>query len=78
MQVFAVIKPNSKHHEGVLEGEGGALVIHTKAPAAEGKANVAAVKLVAEHFGVGVTKVRLIRGHTAKYKVFEVVCEQHK
>lgn len=72
MQIFAIIKPNSKHREGVLEGEGGALVVHTKAPAIENKANSAAAKLIAEHYGVSKASVRLVRGHTSKYKVFEV------
>ena len=72
MQVFAVIKPNAKHREGVLQGEGGALVVYTKAPAVESKANVAAARLIAEHYSVSKTSVQLVRGHTSKYKVFEV------
>ena len=72
MQVYAVIKPNSKHREGVLQGEGGALVVYTKAPAVEGKANQAAARLIAGHYGVGKSMVRLVRGQTSKYKVFEV------
>lgn len=72
MQIFTINKPNSKHREGVLEGEGGALVVYTKAPAVENKANITAMKLIAEHFGVGRSKVRLVRGQTSKYKMFEV------
>lgn len=72
MQVYVIIKPNSKHREGVLEGEGGALVVHTKAPAVENKANIAAARLIAEHFGVSKTSVKLLRGQKSKYKVFEV------
>ena len=45
MQVYVVIKPNSKHREGVIEGEGGALVVYTKESAIEGRANAAAIKL---------------------------------
>ena len=71
-QVFAVIKPNSKHREGVLEGEGGALVVYTKEPAIEGRANTAAINLIAEHFEVSRMSVKLIRGHASKYKVFEI------
>ena len=72
MQVYVVIKPNSKHREGVIEGEGGALVVYTKEPAIEGRANAAAIKLVAEHFEVNRMSVKLIRGHASKYKVFEI------
>ena len=72
MQVYVVIKPNSKHREGVIEGEGGALVVYTKEPAIEGRANAAAIKLIAEHFEARRMSVNLIRGHTSKYKVFEI------
>ena len=72
MQVYVVIKPNSKHREGVIEGEGGALVVYTKESAIEGRANAAAIKLIAEHFDVNRMSVKLIRGHTSKYKVFEI------
>ena len=71
-QVFAVIKPNSRRREGVIEGEGGALVVYTKEPAIEGRANAAAIKLIAEHFEVNRMSVKLIRGHASKYKVFEI------
>lgn len=72
LQVYAVIKPNSKHREGVLEGEGGTVVVHTKAPAVDGKANVAAMGLIAKHYGVSKGQVQLVRGRTSRYKVFEV------
>lgn len=71
-QVFAVIKPNSRHREGVYEAESGGLVVFTKAPAVEGKANEAAARLLAVHFNVSRSQVRLVRGHTSKYKVFEI------
>lgn len=72
MQVYVVIKPNSKHREEVYVGEDGAMVVFTKAPAAEGKANEAAARLLAAHFKVSRGRVRLVRGHTSKYKVFEI------
>lgn len=72
MQVFAIIKPNSKHREGVLQGEDGTMVVYTKAPAVENKANIAAAALIAQHYGVSKSSVTLLRGQTSKYKVFEV------
>lgn len=50
----------------------GSLTIYTKAPAIEGRANLAAVKLLAKHFGVASSKVKLVRGVASKYKVFEI------
>lgn len=71
MQVYAIIKPNSKHDESVLVGEGGTLVVRVKEPDIDGRANKAAIKLIATHFGVPVSRVSLVRGRAAKYKVFE-------
>ena len=72
MQVYVYIKPNSKHREEVVRADDGSLTAFTKAPAIEGRANEAAASLLAEHFGVSKSKVKLVRGHTSKYKLFEV------
>ena len=72
MRISARLKPNSRHREEVVLGDDGSLTIYTKAPAIEGRANLAAVKLLAKHFGVALSKVKLLRGATSKYKVFEV------
>ena len=66
------LKPNSRHREEVVPNDDGSLTIYTKALAIEGRANLAAVKLLAKHFGVALSKVKLVRGATSKYKVFEV------
>ncbi len=66
------LKPNSRHREEVVPNDDGSLTVYTKAPAIEGRANVAAAKLLAKHFGVSSSKVKLVRGATSKYKVFEV------
>jgi uncharacterized protein YggU (UPF0235/DUF167 family) len=47
-------------------------VVKTKAEPVEGKANEAITILLAEHFGVARSQVRLIRGATSKQKVFEI------
>lgn len=72
MKVTATIKPSSRHREGVVEGEDGGLVVYTKAPAVEGRANLAAIELLAKHFNVSKSQVELVRGHTSKHKVFEI------
>jgi len=66
------LKPNSRHREEVVPNDDGSLTIYTKALAIEGRANLAAVKLLAKHFGVAPSKVKLVRGATSKYKVFEI------
>lgn len=72
MKISAKIKPNSRHREGVVANDDGSLVVYTKAPAIEGRANLAAVKLVAKHYGVAPSRVKLVRGATSRNKVFEI------
>ena len=70
MKIPATIKPNSRHREEVVVGSNGVYIIYTKAPAIEGRANAAAIKLLAQYFGVPQSGVRLVRGARAKHKVF--------
>ena len=72
MKISTRLKPNSRHCEEVVANDDGSLTVYTKAPAIEGRANLAAVKLLAKHFGVASSKVKLVRGAASKYKVFEV------
>lgn len=72
MKFSILLKPNSRHCEEVVPNDDGSLTVYTKAPAIEGRANMAAAKLLAKHFGVASSKVKLLRGATSKYKVFEV------
>ena len=72
MKISVHLKPNSRHREEVMVGDDGVLTIYTKAPAIEGRANLAAVKLLAKYFSVAPSKVKLVRGAASKYKVFEV------
>ena len=72
MKFSILLKPNSRHREEVVTNDDGSLTIYTKAPAIEGRANAAAAKLLAKHFGVAPSKVKLVRGATSKYKVFEI------
>ena len=72
MKISVHLKPNSRHREEVVVGDDGVLTVYTKAPAIEGRANLAAVKLLAKHFGVASSKVKLVRGAISKYKVFEI------
>ena len=72
MKISVLLKPNSRHREEVVPNDDGSLTVYTKAPAVEGRANAAAAKLLAKHFGVAPSKVRLVRGAASKYKVFEV------
>ena len=72
MKISVYLKPNSRHREEVVVNDDGSLTVYAKAPAIEGRANVAAMKLLARHFGVAPSNVKLLRGATSKHKVFEV------
>ena len=72
MKISVHIKPNSRHREEIVTNDDGSLTIYTKAPAIEGRANLAAVKLLAKHFGVAPSKIKLVRGAASRYKVFEI------
>ena len=72
MKISVLLKPTSRHREEVVANDDGSLTVYTKAPAIEGRANLAAVKLLAKHFGVALSKVKLLRGAASRYKVFEI------
>ncbi|HEY0900771.1 MAG TPA: DUF167 domain-containing protein [Micavibrio sp.] len=38
----------------------------------DGKANEAMLRLLAKHLGVAVTRLRIVRGHTARLKQIEI------
>ena len=72
MKISVHIKPNSLHREEVVKNDDDTLTVYVKAPAIEGRANAAAIKLLAKHFKVASSKVKLVRGATSKYKIFEI------
>ena len=72
MKISVHIKPNSRHREEVVKNDDDALTVYVKAPAIEGRANAAAIKLLAKHFKVVSSKVKLTHGATSKYKIFEI------
>ncbi|WP_024794099.1 DUF167 domain-containing protein [Tomitella biformata] len=72
MIVSAQIKPNSKKGPLVERQDDGTLVVFVRAPAVEGKANKAAIEVLAKHYGVSKSRVELVSGHTSRHKRFEV------
>jgi len=56
-----------------VEEKDGGLVVFVKAEAKEGKANEAAVKVLADYFGVARSRVRLVSGARSKTKLFEIL-----
>ena len=65
------VSPRAKHNEvtGVSDG---ALLVRTTAPPADGKANKTVVKMLSRYLGVAPSRIRLLRGHRHRDKVFLV------
>jgi uncharacterized protein (TIGR00251 family) len=73
MKIQVKVKPNSKTEE--VNREGDSFIVKVKEPPKEGKANHAVIKLLAEHFGVPQSRVRIFSGFKSKNKVVEVAEE---
>ena len=50
----------------------GTLRVHTTTAPTDGKATADVVKMLAVHYGVPKTSIKLIRGETSRDKVFEI------
>lgn len=72
MLIGAFLKPNSRHRHEVVENADGSYTIYTKAPAIENRANQSAIELLAAHFGVPRSRIKLLRGATSKRKLFDI------
>lgn len=62
--------PNAKKNK-VVESEG-LFKVYVNAPAVDGKANKALIKVLSEYFDVRKSSVRIIRGEKSREKVVEV------
>jgi uncharacterized protein (TIGR00251 family) len=71
MRISIKVKPRSKTEEVV--GEGDSLIVRVKEPPIEGRANRAVVRLLARHFGVPESSVRICRGFKTRDKVIELL-----
>lgn len=68
--IRAIIKPNSKKGPIVEIREDGSFVLYVREPAIEGKANQAAIELLATHFSVPKSTIALRTGVSSRYKTF--------
>ncbi|MDO4780955.1 MAG: DUF167 domain-containing protein [Candidatus Saccharibacteria bacterium] len=72
MKIVAQVKPGSRHRQEIIKKLDGTYTIYTKAPATENRANQAAITLLAHHFGIAKSAVRLTKGQTARCKTFDI------
>lgn len=73
MRVAIRVKPGaSRTAVGGRYSDGSSLIVAVTAPAVDGKATEAALRAVAEAFGVRRSKVSLVSGERSREKVLEV------
>ena len=70
MKIQVKVKPNSRTEDVSLEGD--SFIVRVKEPPREDKANQAVIKLLAQHFGVSQSRVRILSGFRSKNKFIEV------
>jgi uncharacterized protein (TIGR00251 family) len=71
MKVLIRVKPNSKA-EGIVQ-EGDIFTVRVREPPREGKANQAVIKLLAQHYGVPMSQIRILSGIRSRNKVIELI-----
>lgn len=66
-RVVIIVKPNARKNE-ILEREDGTLEVRVHAPAKDGKANAAVIKLISARLGIPRSRVSIISGQASKRK----------
>ena len=66
-----LVRPRASRDE-VLGVRDGAVRVNVKAAPVDGKANVAMAELLAERLGIAKSRIRVVRGHTARDKQVSV------
>lgn len=65
------VVPHARRNQVTVE-ENGILRVYTTVAPVDGAANEAVIKMLAEHFKVPKTSIKIIRGVTARNKVIEI------
>jgi len=71
VKIWVLVKPHSKTGE-VRKISEGVYSASVAAPPREGKANQALIDLLADHFSVPKSSVRIVQGQTGKRKLVEI------
>lgn len=71
MKINVRVIPRAKINRVEVQSDG-TLRVHTTTAPTDGKATADVIKMLAEHYGVPKTSIKLIRGATSRDKVFEL------
>lgn len=70
MKISVRVIPRAKLNRVEVQPDG-TLRVHTTTAPTDGRATADVIKMLAEHYGVPKTSIKLIRGATSRDKVFE-------
>jgi len=70
VKIQVKVKPNSKSEEVSQEGDN--FIVKVKEPPEKGRANQAVVRLLAKHFGVPQSQLKILSGFKSRSKVISV------
>ena len=71
MRINVRVIPRAKLNKIEVQPDG-TLRVHTTTAPTDGKATADVIRMLAEHYNVPKTSIRLIRGETSRDKVFEI------
>ena len=71
MRIVVRVKPGSKKGP-LFEEDADGLVVFVREKAIDGAANEAVLRVIAEYYGTAKSRVRVVRGHTARIKQIEI------
>jgi hypothetical protein len=69
--IAVTVKPNSKS-PGVTQLSERDFRVAVREPARDGKANLAVIDLLARHFGVAKSHIKILRGQSSRNKLIEI------
>ena len=70
-RIAVIVKPKARKPEIVKIAPDG-YRIAVREPAQNGQANDAVINLLAEHFGIPKSKLRIVRGVSSRHKLIEI------
>lgn len=72
MKYRIITKPGTSQ-EKIIQTAKDELTVYLRAKPHDGEANIALIKLLAKHFKVGKTAIKIIRGANSHTKIIEII-----
>ena len=70
------VKAHPRSRQCHIEKREGVYHVWIHEAPADGKANIAIIKMLSKHFKVARSKITLIKGHHTRRKIFEIITNQ--